>query len=190
MTATKSRDHNDSNVLCLGSWISSELEAKEIVEIWINEKWGEGRHGRRVHMIDREKTGVVMANGVFDLLHRGHIELLNFAKAQGERLVVAIDNDDLVRERKGLSRPVNTAKDRKALLDSLYMVDEVIIFDTPEELKQLYVKVKADVIVKGSEWTVDEVRSRDDIPKEIDIKVFPLFDELSSTRSIEKIKNL
>ena len=41
MTATKSRDHNDSNVLCLGSWISSELEAKEIVEIWINEKWGE-----------------------------------------------------------------------------------------------------------------------------------------------------
>ena len=73
-----------------------------------------------VHMIDREKTGVVMANGVFDLLHRGHIELLNFAKAQGERLVVAIDNDDLVRERKGLSRLVNTAKDRKALLDSLH----------------------------------------------------------------------
>ena len=68
------------------------------------------------------------------------------------------------------------------------MVDEVIIFDTPEELKQLYVKVKADVIVKGSEWTVDEVRSRDDIPKEIDIKVFPLFDELSLDPL--KIKNL
>ena len=129
-----------------------------------------------------------MANGVFDVLHRGHLELLKFAKAQGKRLVVAIDNDHLVHQRKGPSRPINNSKDRKALLETLYMVDEVIIFDTAEELQSLYYKVCPDVVVKGSEWTVDEVRSRDGIPERIDIKVFPLFENLSTTKAIERIK--
>ncbi len=188
MTASKSRDHNDSNIICLGSWISSEDEANEIIGIWLNEKWGEGRHGKRVHMIDKKHNGVVMANGVFDILHRGHIELLKFAKAQGDRLLVAIDDDDLVKKRKGSSRPINTSKDRKELLESLYMVDEVVIFEKSEDLITLYDDVKPETIVKGSEWTVDEVRERDRIPEHIEIKVFPIYEDLSSTKSINRIK--
>ena len=188
-TASKSRDHNDSNILCLGSWISTQEEAVDILKHWLNEKWGEGRHGRRVHMIDNHKPGVVLTNGVFDVLHRGHIELLKFSKAQGEKLVVAIDNDKLVKSRKGPSRPVNSSIDRKALLDSLYMVDEVVIFDTPLDLKDLYSKLRPQTLVKGSEWTVEEVRERDQIPEHIEIKVFPIFEELSSTKAIERIKS-
>ena len=74
-TASKSRDHNDSNVLCLGSWISTEAEAVDIVKLWLYQEWGEGRHGKRVHMIDNQNSGVVLTNGVFDILHLSLIHI-------------------------------------------------------------------------------------------------------------------
>lgn len=93
-----------------------------------------------------------MVNGTFDILHRGHIELLNFAKSQGDRLLVAIDTDRRVKELKGSSRPVNNQQDRKFHLENLKAVDGVMFFDTKEELIEIMKGWSPDVYVKGSDW--------------------------------------
>ncbi|MDA9930232.1 RpiB/LacA/LacB family sugar-phosphate isomerase [Alphaproteobacteria bacterium] len=187
MTAEKSREHNDANVLCLGSWISSEVELLKLTTLWLSNEWAEGRHSKRVHMIDTN-NGLTLTNGVFDLLHRGHIDLLKFAKAQGERLVVALDSDNLVRKTKGSGRPINNEEDRKSLLEALEFIDEVLIFDCPKELQELYSQIKPATIVKGAEWTAEEVRERDGIPDFIEVKVFPVVGEFSTTSAISRIK--
>ena len=124
LTAVKSREHNDSNVLCLGTWLSSQIEMREMSTMWLNEAWGEGRHVKRVEKIDSH-TGIVLTNGVFDILHKGHIELLKFAKSQGTKLIVAIDSDRRVKELKGDSRPINNEEDRRKVLETNRYVDEV-----------------------------------------------------------------
>lgn len=186
-TAVKSREHNDSNVLCLGAWISNQEEIKKMTEDWLSEKWGEGRHIKRTTKIDNN-TGIVMTNGVFDLLHEGHLELLKFSKRQGDRLVVAIDSDKRVQELKGPTRPINSQGVRKKLLESTRYVDEVVIFNSAEELQSLYEKFSANVVVRGSEYTQDQIRQRDKIPSDIQIKIFPHVENLSTTNLITKIK--
>lgn len=189
LTAVKSREHNDSNVLCLGTWLSSQIEMREMTKMWLDESWGEGRHVKRVEKIDPH-TGIVLANGVFDILHKGHIELLKFAKSQGTKLVVAIDSDERVKKIKGDSRPINNQDDRKRILETNKYVDEVLIFNSSEELQSLYETLSPDVLVKGSEWTAQEVRERDFIPKEIQIKVYPLVGNYSTTNTMNKIRDL
>lgn len=189
LTAVKSREHNDSNVLCLGTWLSSQIEMREMTKMWLDESWGEGRHVKRVEKIDSH-TGIVFANGVFDILHKGHIELLKFAKSQGTKLVVAIDSDERVKKIKGDSRPINNQDDRKRILETNKYVDEVLIFNSSEELQSLYETLSPEVLVKGSEWTAQEVRERDFIPKEIQIKVYPLVENYSTTNTLNKIRDL
>ena len=189
LTAVKSREHNDSNVLCLGTWLSSQIEMREMSTMWLNEAWGEGRHVKRVEKIDSH-TGIVLTNGVFDILHKGHIELLKFAKSQGTKLIVAIDSDRRVKELKGDSRPINNEEDRRKVLETNRYVDEVVIFDSTEELQGFYQTLSPDVIVKGSEWTADEVRERDIIPEDIQIKVYPLVGNYSTTNTMHKIREL
>ena len=186
VTAEKSREHNDSNVLSLGAWVNKDSFNLELVEAWLENEWGDVRHSSSVNMIDFPKEGLVLANGVFDVVHRGHLELLRFARAQGSRLIVAIDSDRRVRDLKGESRPVNSKTDRRYLLENLTFVDEVIVFEEAEDLQELYTTLKPSVVVKGSEWTSAEVRKRDNIPDEIAVKVFPLIDGLSSTAQIAK----
>ena len=189
LTAVKSREHNDSNVLCLGTWLSSQIEMREMSTMWLNEAWGEGRHVKRVEKIDSH-TGIVLTNGVFDILHKGHIELLKFAKSQGTKLIVAIDSDRRVKELKGDSRPINNEEDRRKVLETNRYVDEVVIFDSTEELQGFYQTLSPDVIVKGSEWTADEVRERDIIPEDIQSKVYPLVGNYSTTNTMHKIREL
>lgn len=186
LTAVKSREHNNSNVLCLGTWLSSQLEMREMTKMWLDESWGEGRHVKRVEKIDNH-SGIVLTNGVFDILHKGHIELLKFAKSQGTKLVVAIDSDRRVKQLKGDNRPVNNQDDRKKVLESNRYVDEVLIFDKVEDLQGFYDTLSPDVIVKGSEWTSDEVRERDNIPSSIQIKIYPLVGNYSTTSTMQKI---
>jgi len=189
LTAVKSREHNDSNVLCLGSWLSSQIEMREMTTMWLNEAWGEGRHIKRTTKIDNN-TGIVLTNGVFDILHKGHIELLKFAKIQGTKLIVAIDSDRRVKELKGDSRPINNEEDRRKVLETNRYVDEVVIFDSTEELQGFYQTLAPDVIVKGSEWTADEVRDRDSIPEIIQVKVYPLVGDYSTTSVMHKIRDM
>jgi ribose 5-phosphate isomerase B len=189
LTAVKSREHNNSNVLCLGTWLSSQVEMIEMTKMWLDENWGEGRHVKRVEKIDQH-TGIVLTNGVFDILHKGHIELLKFAKSQGSKLIVAIDSDDRVKKLKGEGRPVNSQDDRKKILETNRYVDEVFIFNESEELQNLYDILSPDVVVKGSEWTADEVRERDKIPQGIQVKVYPLVGNYSTTNTMQKIKEM
>ena len=189
LTAVKSREHNDSNVLCLGSWLSSQIEMREMSKMWLDEAWGEGRHIKRVTKTDAN-TGIVLTNGVFDILHKGHIELLKFSKMQGTKLIVAIDSDRRVKELKGNDRPINNQEDRRRILETNRYVDEVVIFDSVEELQGFYDTLSPNVIVKGSEWTADEVRERDNIPENVQIKVYPLVGDYSTTNTMHKIRDM
>jgi rfaE bifunctional protein nucleotidyltransferase chain/domain len=98
----------------------------------------------------------VMVNGTFDILHRGHIELLNFARAQGGSLLVAIDTDRRVKELKGPDRPINNQEDRKFHLENLEAVDYVLFFDSKEELIEIMQGWQPDIYVKGSDWKGSE----------------------------------
>lgn len=93
-----------------------------------------------------------MVNGTFDILHRGHLEMLKFARDQGNYLLVAIDTDRRVKELKGETRPINNQEDRKFHLMSLAFVNEVQLFDSKEELIEIMKSYKPDVYVKGSDW--------------------------------------
>lgn len=131
---------------------------------------------------------IVFTNGCFDILHRGHIDLLERAKALGTRLVVGLNGDTSVSRIKGCGRPYQIAEDRKAVLLGLGAVDEVIIFDelTPEKLIQ---QVKPDILVKGGDWTVDQIVGADFvIANGGQVRSLPLVEGFSSSSILEKIK--
>lgn len=187
MCASKSREHNDSNVLCLGDWVQPEEVNKEIVLIWMNEKFGEYRHVKRVEkLVNHPEENIVLANGCFDIVHKGHIEILRFAKSLGGKLVVAMNSDESVRRLKGTERPINKEYDRKSVLQSIKYVDEVVIFDE-DKPTELIKKLRPNVVVKGGEWTAEEVRRRDEIPDDVQVKIFPLLSGHSSTNIIKSI---
>lgn len=94
----------------------------------------------------------IFVNGTFDILHRGHILLLNYAKSLGDQLLVAIDSDRRVRELKGESRPINSVDDRKLFLYNLKSVDIVMIFDTDQDLINLIKEYNPDIMIKGSDY--------------------------------------
>ena len=93
----------------------------------------------------------VFVNGTFDILHLGHLELLNYAKTRGDYLLVCIDTDRRVREKKGSTRPINNENERMILLQNLRCVDAVRLFDSDEELKAILESYEPNVIVKGSD---------------------------------------
>jgi D-beta-D-heptose 7-phosphate kinase/D-beta-D-heptose 1-phosphate adenosyltransferase len=127
----------------------------------------------------------VFVNGTFDILHVGHLALLEYAVNQGEMLTVAIDSDRRIRELKGLDRPINNQQDRKTMLECLYMVDEVYVFDTDEELVEL-IKQHCDIMVKGSDY-----QGRPIIGSEYckEIKFYERIEKYSTTEIIQRIAN-
>lgn len=100
---------------------------------------------------------VSFVNGCFDVLHPGHIELLNYAKSLGDYLIVAIDSDKKVAEMKGPTRPIFSQSDRTLMLKSIRSVDVVHIFNTKEELEELIESIRPDIMVVGSDWKGKEV---------------------------------
>ena len=97
-------------------------------------------------------AGSVFVNGTFDVLHPGHIALLQYARSLGDRLFVAIDNDHRVTELKGQGRPVNDAGVRRLMLQAIRYVDEVIIFGSGDELDSLVMKIRPKHMVVGSDY--------------------------------------
>ena len=158
-----------------------------IKKIWI----GYGRHIKRVEKIEKNKNleKIIFTNGVFDILHSGHIELLKFAKSLGKKLIVGINSDKSVKVIKGKNRPINNQEDRKKILLQLDVIDEVIIFDeiTPTNLIK---KLKPNIVVKGSEFTEETIRKNDNLPDFIKIKTYPMKQGYSTTLTLKKIKNL
>jgi D-beta-D-heptose 7-phosphate kinase/D-beta-D-heptose 1-phosphate adenosyltransferase len=98
----------------------------------------------------------VFTNGCFDLLHPGHVDLLERARALGDRLTVALNSDASVRRLKGPHKPYIPEHDRRRMLLALRAVDEVVIFDEPTPL-ELIEQLKPDVLVKGGDWPVEQI---------------------------------
>lgn len=94
----------------------------------------------------------VFVNGTFDILHRGHLELLKYAHSLGDEVFVCIDSDSRVKELKGSDRPVNNQDDRKFMLDSLTWVTRCWIFSDEEELEKIIELYQPDIMVKGSDY--------------------------------------
>lgn len=130
---------------------------------------------------------IVFTNGCFDILHPGHIDLLNRAKALGDKLVVGINSDRSVRSIKGADRPYFSQDDRAAILLGLTAVDEVLVFDdlTPASLIH---DLKPDVLVKGGDWKISEIIGAETVlANGGEVFSLPLVDGYSTTQVIDKI---
>lgn len=106
------------------------------------------------------KARVVFTNGVYDLLHRGHVEYLEEARALGDRLVVGMNTDASVRRLKGPSRPIMAEDDRATVIRALACVDLVVLFDDDTPLR-LIEAVQPDVLVKGADYAVADIVGRE-----------------------------
>ncbi len=110
--------------------------------------------------LKKEGKKIVFTNGCFDILHRGHIEYLSKAKELGDVLIVGLNSDSSVRQIKGEGRPIIPQEDRAIILASLHFVDYVVIFEEPTPY-ELISKIVPDVLVKGSDWSPENVVGRD-----------------------------
>ncbi|MDQ8168375.1 MAG: D-glycero-beta-D-manno-heptose 1-phosphate adenylyltransferase [Gemmatimonadota bacterium] len=131
---------------------------------------------------------VVFTNGVFDLLHPGHVQVLDTARREGVALVVGVNSDASVRRLKGPTRPVRTADERALVLAGLEAVDAVVVFeeDTPIVLVR---GIVPDVIVKGGDYAPDTIVGADIVTARGGrVVVVPLVDGQSTTSTIEKLR--
>jgi len=138
----------------------------------------EKRSGRRV----------VFTNGCFDLLHPGHIGILEQARALGDVLIVGLNSDSSVRQLKGAGRPVLPERERAEILSALESVDAVVIFDEPTP-REVIARLLPDVLVKGADWPGDQIVGREEVEaaggRVVSIPVIPGY---STTEILRKIR--
>ena len=140
----------------------------------------EKRNGRRV----------VFANGCFDLLHPGHVETLEKARALGDVLIVGVNSDRSVREMKGSGRPIVPEQERAEVLAALQCVDAVVIFDelTP---RGIITALLPDVLVKGGDWASDQIIGREEVEAAGgQVVSVPVVAGYSTSAMVEKIRKL
>ena len=131
---------------------------------------------------------IVFTNGVFDILHEGHIASLTDAASYGDILIVGVNADASVKRLKGESRPVNNEHSRAILLASLIMTDAIILFedDTPLNLIK---SIMPDVLVKGGDYTVEQIAgAKEVLANGGEVKIVPILQGFSTTSIIEKMK--
>ncbi len=132
---------------------------------------------------------IVFTNGVFDLLHPGHLRYLQAARSHGDLLIVGLNSDASVRRNKGPGRPINTEAERAEVLLALECVDAVSVFDeeTPAEIIR---RVQPDVLVKGADWPADQIVGRDTVEARGGVVIRePIEEGYSTTTILEKIKS-
>jgi D-glycero-beta-D-manno-heptose 1-phosphate adenylyltransferase len=136
-----------------------------------------------------EGKTIVFTNGVFDLLHPGHVRYLAEARAHGDALVVALNSDRSVRAIKGPTRPLNPEQERAEVLAALAAVDAVVIFDE-DDPHEVISAIQPDLLVKGADWAADRIIGRDVVEARggqvIRIAFAPGF---STTSMIERIRS-
>jgi D-beta-D-heptose 7-phosphate kinase/D-beta-D-heptose 1-phosphate adenosyltransferase len=132
---------------------------------------------------------VVFTNGVFDLLHVGHVALLEQARSLGESLVVAVNSDASVRTLgKGPGRPLMPERERARLVAALGCVDCVVLFEQPTPV-DLIAALEPDVLVKGADYTVETVVGADLVRRRGGrVEIVPLISEQSTTRLVERLR--
>ena len=132
----------------------------------------------------------VFTNGCFDLLHEGHLDLLEFAKSKGDKLIVGLNSDSSVKRLKGSKRPIHSEGFRKKLLESIKYVDEVLIFEDNTPL-ELIIKIMPDVLVKGGDYTAESLIGSEEVFSwGGEVLIYPLREKLSTTSIISKINSL
>jgi len=140
-------------------------------------RWRAERRGR-----------VVFTNGVFDLLHPGHVDVVVGARRHGDALIVGVNSDDSVRRLKGPSRPIRNERDRATVLAALEAVDAVVLFDEDSPL-ELVRAVQPDVIVKGGDYSVDQVvGAREVLARGGDVVIIPLTPGHSTTATVDNLR--
>lgn len=131
---------------------------------------------------------IVFTNGVFDILHQGHIASLSEAASYGHILIVGVNADASVKRLKGETRPINSEESRALLLASLVMIDAVLIFEEDTPL-HLITNILPDVLVKGGDYTVEQiVGAKEVIANGGEVKIAPILEGFSTTRIIEKMR--
>ena len=137
----------------------------------------------------RKKGKIVFTNGCFDILHLGHVDYLEKARAQGDKLIVGLNTDKSVKKIKGPNRPINDDYARARVMASLEFVDAVILFEeeTPFDLINY---LKPDILVKGDDYTIEKIIGSDIVLKNGgSVKTVPLVKGYSTSNIISKIKN-
>ena len=131
---------------------------------------------------------IVLTNGCFDLLHAGHVKLLERAKRYGDLLIVAVNSDRSVRGLKGPTRPIVGQRDRATVLAALESVDYVTVFDasTPQRVVEA---LRPDVLIKGADWGARDIVGRETVERRHGRVIrLPLIKDHSTTHLIERIK--
>ena len=142
---------------------------------------------QKVSQWKNEGKKIVFTNGVFDMLHKGHIFSLSQAAKQGDILIIGLNADSSVKRLKGNDRPINDQQARALLLASLVMVDAVIIFEEDTPIK-LITSILPDVLVKGGDYTIDEIAgAKEVIANGGKIVINPVIDGFSTTAIIKAI---
>ena len=142
-----------------------------------------------VQSCQKNRERVVMTNGCFDILHAGHVTYLEQARRLGDRLVVAVNDDDSVRRLKGEKRPINVSSRRMAVLAGLESVDWVVLFseDTPE---RLICNIKPDVLVKGGDYDAKDIAGGDCVKDAGgEVVVLDYIEGCSTSKVIDKIQD-
>ena len=127
----------------------------------------------------------VMVNGTFDIIHRGHLMMLQHAKSLGDHLLVAIDTDRRVKELKGEHRPINNQDDRRYMLESLKCVNTVYFFDSKDQQIDIMKEYQPDIYVKGSDWNRDRPSTAEQYCKQV--IYYDRVSDYSTTNIIQRI---
>lgn len=125
----------------------------------------------------------VFVNGSFDVLHRGHLDLLNTAKSYGDYLLVAIDSDRRIAEKKGRDRPFNNEINRQCIMENLKAVDAVKIFDSDGELIDIIREYSPDIMVVGGDWRLKTVIGSQYAR---DLRFFDRVNDESTTKTLQR----
>ena len=143
--------------------------------------------GRILELFNKEK--IVFTNGCFDILHPGHIHILDQAKSYGDMLIVGLNSDNSIKRLKGPSRPKVSQNDRLKILSSLKFLDYVVLFEEETPLK-LIEKIKPNFLVKGGDYILEDIVGREFVEKNGgQVKIVKLLEGHSSSSLIDKFEN-
>ena len=138
-----------------------------------------------------QNKSIVLTNGCFDILHRGHVEYLNQSKKLGDILVIGINSDASIKKIKGNDRPVNNEFDRAFILENLKCVDYVFIFDDIN-FQESILKIRPNIYTKAGDYTLDNMNILEKnalVEVNSKIQFMPFIENFSTTKTINKIKS-
>ena len=140
-------------------------------------------------LVSINKEKIVFTNGCFDILHPGHIYILDQAKSYGDTLIVGLNSDESIKKLKGPKRPKVSQKDRLRILSSIKFVDYAVLFEEDTPLK-LIKKIKPNILVKGGDYNADDIVGSEFVKSNGgEIKIVQLLEGYSSSSLIDKFEN-